>query len=84
MANTSIELCQATLEQDVDILNSIRGIGGKTAADFLIEMGGEIQSFETHSKLIAMAGLESFEIGIWEKYKDCKCKSKVSTVPTIR
>jgi transposase len=58
MTNTLIELCQSALERDVEILTSIRGIGDKTAANFLIEMGGEIQKFETHNKLIAMAGLD--------------------------
>jgi transposase len=58
MTNTLIELCQSALEQDVEILTSIRGIGDKTAATFLIEMGGEIQKFDTHNKLIAMAGLD--------------------------
>jgi len=58
ITSTLIELCQSALEQDVQILTSIRGIGNKTAASFLIEMGGEIQRFETHNKLIAMAGLD--------------------------
>ncbi len=58
MTKTLIELCQSALERDVEILTSIRGIGDKTAATFLIEMGGEIQHFETHNKLIAMAGLD--------------------------
>lgn len=58
ITSTLIELCQSALEQDVQILTSIRGIGNKTAASFLIEMGGEIQMFETHNKLIAMAGLD--------------------------
>jgi Holliday junction resolvasome RuvABC DNA-binding subunit len=60
------EPCQAP-GADVETLTSIRGIGGKTAADFLIEMGGEIQRFETHNKLIAVAGLESVEIGLWRE-----------------
>ena len=58
MTRTLIELCQSALERDVEILPSIRGIGDKTAATFLIEMGGEIQNFENHNKLIAMAGLD--------------------------
>jgi transposase len=58
MTNTLIELCQSSLEKEVEILTSIRGIGEKTAATFLIEMGGEIRNFETHNKLIATAGLD--------------------------
>jgi transposase len=53
-----IELCQAKIQQDMDILTSMKGIGEKTAMNFLIEMGGDIKQFETHKKLIAMAGLD--------------------------
>jgi len=41
-----------------DLLNSIKGIGDKTAAGFLIEMGGDIQQFDDPNKLIAMAGID--------------------------
>ncbi len=58
LTNTLIGLCQSAMEKDVQILTSIRGIGDKTAANFLIEMGGDIQNFENHNKLIAMAGLD--------------------------
>jgi len=53
-----IELCQAKIQQDMDILTSMKGIGEKTAMNFLIEMGGDIKQFESHKKLIAMAGLD--------------------------
>ncbi|MGZ6210490.1 MAG: IS110 family RNA-guided transposase [Syntrophales bacterium] len=43
---------------DMDILNSIKGIGDKTAAGFLIEMGGDIQQFDDPNKIIAMAGID--------------------------
>ena len=43
---------------DMDILNSIKGIGEKSAASFLIEMGGDIQQFDDPSKIIAMAGID--------------------------
>ena len=46
ITSTLIELCQSALEQDVQILTSIRGIGNKTAASFLIEMGGEIRGLK--------------------------------------
>ena len=42
----------------MDILTSMKGIGEKTAMNFLIEMGGDIKQFESHKKLIAMAGLD--------------------------
>jgi transposase len=42
----------------MDILISMKGIGEKTAMNFLIEMGGDIKQFESHKKLIAMAGLD--------------------------
>jgi transposase len=53
-----IELCRVKIQQDMDILTSMRGVGKKTAMNFLIEMGGDIKQFETHNKLIAMAGLD--------------------------
>ncbi len=39
-------------------MTSIRGIGDKTAANFLAEMGGDINQFERSGKIIAMAGLD--------------------------
>jgi transposase len=53
-----IELCQAKIHEDMDILTSVKGIGKNTAMNFLIEMGGDIKQFESHKKLIAMAGLD--------------------------
>ena len=52
------ELCQAKIQQDMGILTSMKGIGEKSAMNFLIEMGGDIKQFESHQKLIAMAGLD--------------------------
>ncbi len=52
------ELCQAKIHEDMDILTSMKGIGEKSAMNFLIEMGGDIKQFESHQKLIAMAGLD--------------------------
>ena len=53
-----IELCQGKIQGDMDILTSMKGMGEKSAANFLIEMGGEIKQFESHQKVIAMAGLD--------------------------
>jgi transposase len=39
-------------------MTSIKGIGDKTAARFLIEMGGDINHYECSGKIIAMAGLD--------------------------
>lgn len=36
----------------------MRGIGEKTAMNFLIEIGGDVRQFENHKKVIAMAGLD--------------------------
>ncbi len=35
------ELCQAKIHEDMDILTSMKGIGEKSAMNFLIEMGGD-------------------------------------------
>jgi len=53
-----IELCQEKIQGDMDILTSMKGIGEKSAMNFLIEIGGEIKQFESHKKVIAMAGLD--------------------------
>lgn len=50
--------CQSLMQEDIQILRSIRGIGDKTATNFLVEIGGDINKFKTHKKLIAMAGLD--------------------------
>jgi len=50
--------CQERIQGEVDILTSMKGIGKKTAMNFLIEIGGDIKQFENHKKLIAMAGLD--------------------------
>ena len=63
-----------TDKRDAKILTSMRGIGDKTAFNFLIEMGGAIKAFEHDRKLIAAAGLDptTYESG---KYKG---QSKIS------
>jgi len=53
-----IELCRSDMGDDIDIMISLRGIGEKTATNFLVEMGGDIRKFTDHKKLIAMAGLD--------------------------
>ena len=52
------ELCQGKIQGGSDILTSMKGIGEKSAMNFLIEIGGEIKQFESHKKVIAMAGLD--------------------------
>ena len=46
------------MEDDINIMTSIKGIGDKTAANFLIEMGGDINQYDRSGKIIAMAGLD--------------------------
>jgi transposase len=53
-----IEFCQEKIQGDMDILTSMKGIGEKSAMNFLIEIGGEMKQFESHKKVIAMAGLD--------------------------
>jgi transposase len=53
-----IDLCRSDMGDDIDIMTSLRGIGDKTATNFLVEMGGDITKFKDHRKLIAMAGLD--------------------------
>jgi len=67
-------LADERMQRDAEILTSLRGIGDKTAFNFLIEMGGDIKAFEHDRKLIAAAGLDptTFESG---KYRG---QSKIS------
>jgi len=51
------DLCKATRLEDLKILESIKGVGPKTAVPFLAEMG-EVKNFASHKKLIAFAGLD--------------------------
>ena len=53
-----LQSSRGMMGDDRDILNSIKGIGEKTAASFLIEMGGDIQQFDQPGKIIAMAGID--------------------------
>jgi len=53
-----IELCRKDMDDDIQIMTSLKGIGENTATNFLVEMGGDITKFKDHKKLIAMAGLD--------------------------
>jgi len=53
------EITDMLMEDDINIITSIKGIGDKTAANFLVEMGGDIHKFECSGKIIAMAGLDT-------------------------
>ena len=53
-----IDMSRRTMNEDIKILTSIKGIGNTTAANFLIEMGGDIQQYECSGKIIAMAGID--------------------------
>jgi len=53
-----IEQCQAQMKEDIEILTSVRGIGEKSATNFLAELGGDIKVFLNHKQLIAMAGID--------------------------
>jgi transposase len=51
------EMCKSTRMDDLEILQSITGVGPKTAVPFLAEMGS-IENFPSHKKLIAFAGMD--------------------------
>jgi transposase len=69
-----ITLSDEQMKRQVEILTSMKGIGDKTALNFLIELGGDVRAFENDKKLIAAAGLDptTYESG---KYKG---QSKIS------
>jgi transposase len=51
------DLCKRTRVEDLKILRSIKGVGPKTAAPFLAEMG-EVNNYSSHKKIIAYAGMD--------------------------
>jgi transposase len=51
------DLCKSTRVEDLNILRSIKGVGPKTAAPFLAEMG-EVKNYSSHKKVIAYAGMD--------------------------
>jgi len=53
-----IEMSRKLMEEDINIMTSIKGIGDKTAVSFLIEMGCDINQYDRSGKIIAMAGLD--------------------------
>jgi transposase len=57
MTKLLTDLCKATRIDDLKILRSIKGVGPKTAAPFLAEMG-ELQHSASHKKLIAFTGID--------------------------
>jgi len=57
MTKLLTDLCKATRIDDLKILRSIKGVGPKTAAPFLAEMG-EVQNYSSHKKLIAFTGID--------------------------
>jgi transposase len=69
-----INLLDEKMKRDAEILTSMKGIGDKTALNFLIELGGDVRAFDNDKKLIAAAGLDptTYESG---KYKG---ESKIS------
>lgn len=58
LTNMLIEQCQLMMQQDIEILTSARGIGDKSAASFLVEIGGSISHYKSHKQLLAMAGID--------------------------
>jgi transposase len=69
-----INLLDEKMKRDAETLTSMKGIGDKTALNFLIELGGDVRAFDNDKKLIAAAGLDptTYESG---KYRG---QSKIS------
>jgi len=53
-----VHLSDEKMKRDTEILTSMKGIGDKTAFNFLIELGGDINVFENDKKLIAAVGID--------------------------
>lgn len=52
------DLYQAKIQENTDNFTSMKRIGEKIPKYSLMEIGGDIKKFESHNKLIAMAGLD--------------------------
>ncbi len=61
-------LLNEKMKQDMEILCSMKGVGEKTAMNFLIEMGGDVEMYENDKKLIAASGLDpsTYQSGKYE------------------
>ena len=42
LSDTMNELCASLLQQEIEIMTSVKGIGETTASEFLGEIGGDI------------------------------------------
>lgn len=64
-----MDLCDQSMKKDMEILTPMKGIGEKTAVNFLVEMGGDVQAFKNYKKLIAAAGLDPspYQSGTYER-----------------
>jgi len=69
MTKLLTELCKATRIDDLKTLRSINGVGSKTAAPFLAEMG-EVQNYASHKKLIAFRGIDPSSHESGKLYRD--------------
>jgi len=54
-----IEMSRKLMEEDINIMTSLKGIGRKAAANFLIEMGGDINQFERSGQNHCHGGIGS-------------------------
>ncbi len=63
-----INLCNERMKKDIEIIDSIKGIGKATTLNFLIEMGGDITLYGNDKKLIAASGLDpsTYQSGKYE------------------
>jgi len=61
-------LCTDRMKKDVEILDSIKGIGEATALNFMVEIGGDITLYKNDKKLIAASGLDpsTYQSGKYE------------------
>jgi transposase len=57
LTRTLVKLCETTLQEDLKIITSIRGVSNITAAPFLAEMG-DWRGFRSYKQLIAFAGID--------------------------
>jgi transposase len=62
-----VEMCKATMLEDLDILKSIGGIADVTGTVFLAELG-DIRNFNSYKNVIAFAGLDpsTYQSGQYE------------------
>jgi transposase len=54
----SVDAIRKAAKTSIGVESSMKGIGNKSATNFLVELGGGVDLYKSHKQVIAMAGLD--------------------------